>query len=110
LRIRLNWPRSRRSICAKPVSQALSIAEAGLDTFNQAGYPLEASHASPPDSERIDYLFFVHDRHEGNLDAARAYLAWETGLIAQCAPDELQHFRIDAQSSGADLLPELTRS
>jgi rhodanese-related sulfurtransferase len=89
---------------------SVSIAEAGLDTFKQAGYPLEASQASPPDSERIDYLFFVHDRHEGNLDAARAYLAWETGLIAQCAPDELQHFRIDAQSSGADLLPELTRS
>lgn len=89
---------------------SVSIAEAGLDTFKQAGYPLEASPASPPDSERIDYLFFVHDRHEGNLDAARAYLAWETGLIAQCAPDELQHFRIDAQSSGADVLPELTRS
>jgi rhodanese-related sulfurtransferase len=90
--------------------EAVSIAKHGLDTFKDAGYAIEASPATPADSERIDYLFFVHDRHEGNLDAARAYLAWETGLIAQCAPDELQHFRIDAQSSRAQTPAELTRS
>ncbi len=35
-----------------------------------------------PPERRIDYLFFVHDRHAGNMDAARAYLDWETGLVA----------------------------
>jgi len=88
----------------------VSVAKEGIDTFKKAGYAIEASPETPSDSERIDYLFFVHDRHEGNLDAARAYLAWETGLIAQCAPDELQHFRIDGQPSHADTLAELIRS
>jgi len=35
----------------------------------------------PSDAESIDFLFFVHDRHDGNLDSARQYLAWETGLL-----------------------------
>lgn len=59
-----------------------------------AGLPVEASPDSPSDAEAIDYLFFVHDRHDGNLEAARRYLAWETGLIAQCQPDELAAFRL----------------
>ncbi|KAA0999687.1 sulfurtransferase [Paraburkholderia panacisoli] len=77
------------------------IAANGIATWSEAGLPLEASPHVPADSERIDHLFFVHDRHEGNLDAARAYLAWETGLIAQCAPDELDHFRIEAKTPDA---------
>ncbi|MDR6419165.1 rhodanese-related sulfurtransferase [Paraburkholderia phenoliruptrix] len=79
--------------------KSVSIAARGLASWVDAGLPLESSPDSPADNERIDYLFFVHDRHEGNLDAARAYLAWETGLIAQCAPDELDHFRLDAQTA-----------
>ncbi|WP_455280819.1 rhodanese-like domain-containing protein [Cupriavidus necator] len=64
----------------------------GHRTWQAAGLPEDTGPL--PREERIDYLFFVHDRHEGNADAARAYLAWETGLIAQCAPDELAVFRI----------------
>ncbi|CAN7369942.1 rhodanese-like domain-containing protein [Paraburkholderia sp. DD10] len=79
--------------------KSVSIAARGLASWVDAGLPLESSPDRPADNERIDYLFFVHDRHEGNLDAARAYLAWETGLIAQCAPDELDHFRLDAQTA-----------
>ena len=74
---------------------ALAVAADDIGAWRDAGLPLEASPEHPTDDARIDYLFFVHDRHEGNLDAARAYLAWETGLIAQCAPDELAVFRID---------------
>jgi rhodanese-related sulfurtransferase len=48
----------------------------------------------PPDEECIDFLFFVHDRHDGNKDAARRYLEWETGLIAQLDSDELNLFTI----------------
>ncbi|WP_200908696.1 rhodanese-like domain-containing protein [Caballeronia mineralivorans] len=75
---------------------SLYLAGDGLDTWKKAGLPLVSTPDLPADAARIDYLFFVHDRHDGNLDAARRYLDWETGLIAQCAPDELAVFRIDA--------------
>ena len=61
------------------------------------GLPVEATPNLPDDAAAIDYLFFVHDRHDGNLDAARRYLEWETGLIAQCQPDELATFRLPAR-------------
>ena len=70
------------------------LAWAAADATEAAGWPQEATPQVPADADAIDYLFFVHDRHDGNLDAARRYLAWETGLIAQCAPDELGVFRL----------------
>ena len=45
-------------------------------------------------AEAIDFLFFVHDRHDGNLDAARTYIAWETGLVAQLDAAERDEFRV----------------
>ena len=45
-------------------------------------------------SERIDYLFFVHDRHDGNMEAARTYLEWETGLVDQLDSDERALFSL----------------
>lgn len=48
----------------------------------------------PADSECIDYLFFVHDRHDGNKEAARRYLEWETGLVAQLDEQERNLFSI----------------
>jgi hypothetical protein len=50
------------------------------------------SGAKPADGDAIDYLWFVHDRHDGNLDAARRYLAWEQGLIAQLDAEEKAEF------------------
>jgi rhodanese-related sulfurtransferase len=76
--------------------ESIYLAGDGLQSWKDAGLPLASTPDLPTDAERIDYLFFVHDRHDGNLDAARQYLEWETGLIAQCAPDELAAFRIDA--------------
>jgi rhodanese-related sulfurtransferase len=61
-----------------------------------AGLAVEGSPDDPPDSERIDFLFFVHDRHDGNLDAARRYLAWEMGLVDSLDPDERAAYRLDA--------------
>ncbi|AMP39572.1 rhodanese-like domain-containing protein [Ralstonia solanacearum] len=55
----------------------------GVSAWRAAGHSLVATPDVPPDAERIDYLFFVHDRHEGNLEAARGYLSWEIGLVAQ---------------------------
>jgi rhodanese-related sulfurtransferase len=48
----------------------------------------------PSDRDAIDHLFFVHDRHDGNLDACRRYLAWETGLVAQLDDGERAQFRL----------------
>jgi rhodanese-related sulfurtransferase len=53
-----------------------------------------SSDALPPDADCIDFLFFVHDRHDGNKDAARRYLEWETGLIAQLDEDEINLYSI----------------
>jgi len=63
-----------------------------------SGFPIEleaiSTQTTPPDSDCIDFLFFVHDRHDGNKDAARRYLEWETGLIAQLDQDEMNLFSI----------------
>ena len=68
----------------KAVSQARIVAvEGGLSAWRGAGLPVEASPAVPPDDARIDYLFWAHDRHDGNPDAMRTYLGWEEQLPAQ---------------------------
>lgn len=54
---------------------------------------LEPSPDSPSDADAIDHLFFVHDRHAGNLEASRAYLAWEMGLVAQMDERERAVFK-----------------
>jgi len=68
-----------------------------LADWRAAGAPIIETPDDPPDQGRIDYLFFTHDRHSGNLDAAQQYLDWETGLIGQ----------LDEQERGA-LRPELS--
>ena len=74
------------------------IAWALAQDWTDAGLQVECN-TPLADSERIDYLFFVHDRHDGNLDAARQYLEWETGLIAQAAPDELGVFQLPSRNA-----------
>lgn len=72
------------------------LLEGGMPAWQAAGHGLEASPDRPCDADCIDYLFFVHDRHDGNKEAARQYLAWETGLV-----DE-----IDALERAEFLLPQ----
>jgi cystathionine beta-lyase len=57
------------------------------------GLPVEEGGTPLSDAERIDFLFFVHDRHAGNKAAARQYLAWETGLLGQMTARERASFR-----------------
>lgn len=71
-----------------------ALLQGGMAAWQQAGLPLEASADIPPDHDCIDYLFFVHDRHDGNKDAARRYLAWETGLVQQLDAQELAAFHL----------------
>jgi rhodanese-related sulfurtransferase len=74
----------------------VALLDGGRPAWTRAGYPTESSPADPPDAECIDYLFFVHDRHAGNREAMRQYLAWETGLITQLDEQEKASFRIGA--------------
>lgn len=64
------------------------------DAVRAAGSEIVATPQSPPDAQCIDYLFFVHDRHDGNKAAARQYLAWETDLIHQIDAQERAAFRL----------------
>ena len=63
-------------------------------TWADAGLRVVDTPDQPSDAECIDYLFFVHDRHDGNREAARRYLAWETGLIARLDDSERASFRL----------------
>lgn len=69
------------------------ILDGGWSAWEAAGLPVVRNSDTPPDSERIDYLFFVHDRHDGNREAALQYLAWEVGLLEQLEPHERAIFQ-----------------
>lgn len=74
----------------------LDIRHVGGDAkvWREAGLAIVPDRGTLADSERIDFLFFVHDRHEGNAAAARRYLEWETGLLAQLDAQERGAFRV----------------
>jgi rhodanese-related sulfurtransferase len=76
----------------------VKLLEGGLAAWTGAGYALEASPDTPPDSDCIDYLFFVHDRHLGNREAMKQYLAWETGLIKQLDEQDKASFKVGETS------------
>lgn len=69
--------------------------------WRSAGLAVEASPETPSDADCIDYLFFVHDRHDGNKAAARQYIAWETNLVNQIDAEERASFRLP-QAGEAD--------
>lgn len=62
---------------------------AGLETCS---LPLAGGTDTLPDAACIDFLFFVHDRHDGNKEAARKYLEWETNLVAKLDEQEIDTF------------------
>jgi rhodanese-related sulfurtransferase len=68
--------------------------EGGHEALVAAGAPAEATPDRPNDSEAIDHLYFVHDRHDGNLEASRRYLEWERGLVGQLDARERAEFRL----------------
>lgn len=62
--------------------------------WTSAGLPTVSTPDLPADTDCIDYLFFVHDRHAGNKEAARQYLKWETNLLNQVDEQELKRFSV----------------
>jgi rhodanese-related sulfurtransferase len=77
-------------IAARPVV----VVQDGIMAWRAAGRLFAASPGEPPDAERIDYVFWNHDRHAGNQEAMRAYLRWETELPGEIARDGLTGFRL----------------
>ncbi|HEY6256795.1 MAG TPA: rhodanese-like domain-containing protein [Xanthobacteraceae bacterium] len=85
---------------------ALDIGEAGGTNirrlagepaaWREAGLRIVATPDQPADTDCIDFLFFVHTRHAGDAQAARQYLAWETGLLDQLDAQERGAFRLAA--------------
>ena len=72
----------------------IRILSGGIVAWQADGRPLEVTPSQPPDAERIDFIFHTLGRNDGNLDAARAYLAWEINLVKQLDAQELSVFRI----------------
>jgi rhodanese-related sulfurtransferase len=70
----------------------IRILAGGFEAWRSAGLPVESSPDRPSDDDCIDFLFFTHDR-QSNADAARQYLAWETGLLDQIDGQERGVFR-----------------
>lgn len=58
------------------------------DEWKAAGLKMVSTPDIPTDEERIDFMFHTHGRHSGNLDHAREYLRWETGLMDQMDDQE----------------------
>lgn len=75
------------------------LLDGGFAAWVAAGLPVHAGPHTLPDEQCIDFLFFTHDRHSGNKDAARQYLAWEIGLLAQMSTAELASLKPLAPAS-----------
>lgn len=72
--------------------------EGGHTALAASGAKVETTSETPTPDEAIDFLRFVHDRHDGNLDSSRRYLAWEQGLIAQLDEAERAEFDLSLAS------------
>ena len=89
-------------VIAQLAAQELSEAGAAqiqinIDTVQQwraASLEIISSPTSPTDQDSIDYLFFVHDRHDGNRAAAMRYLEWEINLLNQIDEQERKSYRL----------------
>ena len=66
----------------------------GADDWKAAGFEIVETPDLPADADCIDYLFLTPERNQGNLDDARAYLAWEVGLVDQLDEQERGIFNI----------------
>jgi rhodanese-related sulfurtransferase len=77
----------------------------GFSAWRAAGAPVASTPDQPADGDCIDYLFFVHDRHAGNLEAARQYLAWEMGLVQSLHPRDRSVFRLAAPPTPHETAP-----
>ena len=80
------------ALAARDLAEAgvrdVRLLAGGHAAAHAAGLPMAATASTPGDADCIDFLFFTHGRHDGNAEAARQYLAWELGLLAQLDAEE----------------------
>ena len=84
---------------AELTSAQVAIVDGGIAAWRAAGLSVVASPGDPPDSERIDFIFWNHNRHEtdeGAAQAMRNYLQWELDLPGEIEKDGLSGFRVGA--------------
>jgi rhodanese-related sulfurtransferase len=77
----------------------IAIVDGGIPAWRAAGYSLVESPDTPPDEERIDFIFWNHDRHDTSESSRRAmqnYLQWELDLPGEIEKDGMSGFRIGA--------------
>ena len=66
----------------------IALLSGGREKWIAEGRPVETTPLGTlGEIDRIDFLFWVHDRHLGNDKSARDYLAWEEQLPAQVKAD-----------------------
>ncbi len=63
-------------------------------TLARYGPNIDSTPDYPANADCLDYLFFVHDRHNGNKLAATQYLQWEQNLVSQLDQQERSSFKI----------------
>ncbi|WP_250474184.1 rhodanese-like domain-containing protein [Caballeronia sp. GAFFF1] len=68
----------------------------GVAAWRAAELPVDSTPQYPADDARIDYLFWAHDRHDGNVAAITQYLQWEEQLPAQIGDPALAGYRLGA--------------
>ena len=72
----------------------VAVLAGGYKAWVADGLATDATPATPSDAECIDFVFHTLGRNEGNLESARAYLAWEIGLVDQLDADERAAFQL----------------
>ncbi|MGD9803675.1 MAG: rhodanese-like domain-containing protein [Hyphomicrobiaceae bacterium] len=72
----------------------VAVLKGGMKAWAGEGRKIVETPTTPSDAECIDFVFHTLGRNEGNLESARAYLAWEIGLVDQLDADERAVFRL----------------
>jgi rhodanese-related sulfurtransferase len=78
-------------------SAQVALVDGGVAAWRAAGLPVASSPDTPSDEERIDFIFWNHNRHdsdEGAAQAMRNYLQWELDLPEEIEKDGLSGFRV----------------
>ena len=76
------------------VTGAIRRLNGNVENWKQAGLDIVTNDDCLADKDCIDFVFHTYDRHSGNADAARAYIAWETGLVDRLDTQERNSFRL----------------
>ncbi len=72
------------------------VLEGGTAAWREAGHPVVANRADPPDDACIDFYLRAYDRNSGVEEAMNAYLTWEIDLVNEIQRDGTIAFGVAA--------------